>query len=273
MAITDDEWNKYCARVTQMMTEHVAQFVTPLSMSEEFGSGTAWGTGTYIQGKDEVWILTAAHVITGVPANGRLAHLPEPGGDYNAALGKPAIAPLSIDAAALPVFPDSAYMPKANRVVAMSSIASKYEAVDEELLFWTGFPGYTVDRNDPRLGDKLRVSMFEQLTTPAKPMLSQALDSNLISASNFDANLHIGVHYPQAAIRATDGQTVALPNAAGMSGSALWDTKFIRCSLTQTPWFPEMAEICGVVWAVLDNPEVVFVTKIEHVRSGIPSVF
>lgn len=115
--------------------------------------------------------------------------------------------------------------------------------------------------------------MYNQLTTPAKPMLSQELNGRLISASNFDANKHIGVHYPQAATRATDGQTVALPNAAGMSGSTLWDTKFIACAQNGTPWNPEMAQICGVVWAVLDNPEVVFVTKIEHVRSSLPEVF
>lgn len=270
---TDQQWNADCAKVTQLMTKHVAQFVTPLSMSEQFGSGTAWGTGTYIQGETQMWVLTAAHVITNLPPNGRLAHLPRPGGEYNAGLDSPILAAWPIDAGALPVHRDPKYMPPADRVVPQGSVATKYEPVDEELLFWMGFPGYTVERNDPRLRDKLRVSMYEQLTTPAKPMLTQAIHGLSIKASNFDPDKHVALHYPSAATRATDGQTVPLPNAAGMSGSAVWDTKFVACASTNTPWSPEMAQICGVIWAVLDDPEVVFFTKIEHVRAVLPAAF
>lgn len=43
--MTKDEFDQHCARVTEMMEEYVAQFVTPLSMSDQFGSGTAWGQG------------------------------------------------------------------------------------------------------------------------------------------------------------------------------------------------------------------------------------
>lgn len=271
--MTVDEWNRDCARVTQLMEKHVTQFVTPLSMSKEYGSGTAWGSGTYIEGAELTWILTAAHVITNLPSTGRLAHLPTPGAEYNAALGTPEMAPWPIDAAALPVYPDPAFLPAASRIVAKSSIAPSYQAVDEELLFWIGFPGYVLERNDPTIPDTLRTSMFGQLTTPCKPMLTQAFDTDAISASNFDPDKHIAVHYPQAATRAKDGQTVPLPKANGMSGSALWDTKFLACALEGKPWDPNRAQICGVVWAVLDNPEVIFVTKIEHVRSALPRVF
>lgn len=271
--MTEDEWNQHCSRVTEMMEKYVTQFVTPLSMSEQFGSGTAWGSGTYIQGSQDTWILTAAHVLQNFPPNGRLAHLPKPGGQYNAAFGTPVVAPWPIDAAALPVPPRPDNLPDTSRIVSKSSIAQSYQASNEELLFWIGFPGYDAERNDPRTFQKLRVSYYEQLTTPAKPMLTQAIDSNQIQASNFNPNVHIGVHYPQVATRAKDGETVPLPNAAGMSGSALWDTKFVACALAGRPWHPEMAQICGIVWAVLDKPEVIFVTKIEHVRSALPNVF
>ena len=104
-------------------------------------------------------------------------------------------------------------------------------------------------------------------------MLSQAIGADSISASNFDPCKHVGVHYPQTATRESDGEAVPLPNAAGMSGSALWDTKFVACALEGMPWHPSMARICGVVWAVLNDPEVVFVTKIEEVRSALPGAF
>ena len=71
-------WAQMCANVTQRMSQHVSNFVTPLSMSEAHGSGVAWGSGTYIQGAKHVWVLTAGHVVWDVPAGGRLAHLPVP---------------------------------------------------------------------------------------------------------------------------------------------------------------------------------------------------
>lgn len=271
---TPEEWENHCARVTLEMGEYVAQFATPLTMSEEHGSGTAWGSGTYIEGPDLTWILTAKHVLDSVPNGGRLAHLPWDGAEYNAAFGEAIVTLPEIDAAALPIYPDKRFLPPAERIVKPSSIATNYAPVSEELLFWYGFPGYRLERNDPRLKDKLITTLGNHIEIRGKPMLSQAIDPNVkISASNFDPALHVAVHYPTTATRAKDGEQVPLPNAAGMSGSALWDTKFVECALAGKPWSPEMAQICGVVWAVLNNPEVVFVSKIEHVRTGLPRLF
>ncbi|MBL0733499.1 MULTISPECIES: hypothetical protein [Stenotrophomonas] len=267
-----DDWDVLCAQVTEEMTSHVKRFAVPLTMSEEHGSGVAWGSGTYISLGRDTWILTAEHVLSNVPEGGRLAHLPKDGGDYNAAFGRPEVAGWPVDAAALPIYPDPQFLPEAARVT--SSIAESYSPVDEELLFFYGFPGYTVERNDPRQKDKLIVSRFNHLTVSGKPMLSQAIGPEVsLAASNFDPNAHVAVHYPFAAQRAKDGVVVPVPNAAGMSGSALWDTKFVDCVNKGISWTPEYAEICGVVWAVLDNPEVIFATKIENVRAGLPEVF
>nr|WP_315261039.1 hypothetical protein [uncultured Duganella sp.] len=273
--ITVEEWEKHCARVTREMSQYVQQFATPLSMSEEHGSGTAWGSGTYVAGPDATWVLTAEHVINSVPSGGRLAHLPRDGADYNAAFGQPQMAAWPIDSAALPIFPDENVLPPLERILPLSSIDGSYSTADEELLFWYGFPGYSsLERNDPRLKDKLIKSHYNHLVVRGKPMISQAIRQDLhVSASNFDPSFHVAVHYPVAATRATDGQMIPLPNAAGMSGSALWDTKFVACALEGKPWSPELARVCGVVWAVFDNPDVVFATKIEHVRKGLPGVF
>lgn len=34
------------------MREHVAPFTAPISMSEEFGAGVAWGSAGYFEGPD-----------------------------------------------------------------------------------------------------------------------------------------------------------------------------------------------------------------------------
>lgn len=159
-------WATWCAEVTQRMGEYVSSFVTPLSMSIQHSSGVAWGSGTYVQGPKHVWILTAAHVITEVPYGGRLAHLPVPEGQYNAALGAPVLKGGAIDAGALPVYPSRGFLPTPERIVPPSGIAPQFRAVDDELFFWIGFPGHAVNRDDLTSEKTLRVSMFEQLSTP-----------------------------------------------------------------------------------------------------------
>ena len=266
-------WEMQCADVTQRMSEYVSSFVTPLSMSMAQDSGVAWGSGTYIQGPDAVWILTAGHVITDVPKDGRLAHLPIPGGEYNAALGLPTLIGGAIDAGALPVYPSPQLLPAPERVVPSSGIAPAFRAVDEELFFWIGFPGHTAHRDDLTSGQTLRVTMFNQLYTPWKPMLMQGIKVGDITHPAFDATKHVGIHYPLKGTRSSDGKEIDLPHPKGMSGSALWDTKYVASFDASVEWKPEMAEICGVIWGALDNPYAVLATKIEHIRGTLPDVF
>lgn len=264
-----------CSHVTTSMSQYVANFVTPLSMSKEHGSGVAWGSGTYIRGTQLVWVLTAGHVVMDVPAGGRLAHLPVIDGEYNGALGTPEVKGGAEDVAALPVYPHTKFLPAPERVLPQSAIAQRFEADEDELLFWIGFPGHSVNRDELTTPTTLRVSMYEQLSTPWKPMLMQAVrDISSVTHPAFDNTKHIAVHYPERGTRASDGQNVPLPHPKGMSGSALWNTKAIASMKAGMPWEPEMAQVCGVIWgATHDKPLAVFATKIEHVRLGLPDVF
>lgn len=268
-------WTQLCTDVTQRMNTHVANFVTPLSMSKEHGSGVAWGSGTHIQGAQHVWVLTAGHVVMDVPAGGRLAHLPVLDGEYNAAFGTPEVKGGGEDVAALPVYPDPKLLPASGRILPPSAIAQCFEADEEEMLFWIGFPGFAVNRDDLPTTASQRVSMFGQLSTPWKPMLMQAIkDVDSVTHPAFDRTKHIAVHYPDRGTRASDGQDIPLPHPKGMSGSALWDTKAIASMKAGVDWKPEMAEVCGVIWAAPpEKPLAVFATKIEHVRGGLPNVF
>lgn len=54
--MTREEWEYHCASVKDRMVAHVQQFLTPISMSEEFGSGVAWGSGGYMVADEGTWL-------------------------------------------------------------------------------------------------------------------------------------------------------------------------------------------------------------------------
>ena len=221
------EWDKCCSQVTISMQEHVANFVTPLSLSMEDGFGEAWGSATYVRGGDGlIYIMTAGHNITDLPHSGRLAHLPVSGGQYAAADNMAILSPREIDAASIVIPPFAPLKPPPQRVVPTSSIGGKYRAVKGELLFWMGFPGYKLDRDDPVFPDALRRTYFGHLELPMRPMLSQEILLEF-THSCFDAELHIACHYPTEGKSAVNQSIVRWPMPRGLSGSALWDTKYI----------------------------------------------
>jgi hypothetical protein len=101
-------------------------------------------------------------------------------------------------------------------------------------------------------------------------MLSQRVPDHEVSHAAFDPTYHIGIHYPAIATRATDGELAPTRQAKGMSGSALWDTRYKWAESNKVPWKPEMAQICGVLWGAPD--ETVIATKIEHIREKLAGV-
>lgn len=265
--MTREEWEYYCTMVKDEMTSFIKSTCTPISMSEEHGHGVSWATGSYLQINNKLLLITACHSYDEVPSGGRLAHLPVQGGDYIGVIGEPTRAPLPVDAAAfeIPNVPDHSTI----KFIYENDIDHRFSAVDGELLFWIGFPGYGLERHDPVINDRRRTSWFGELATIGFPMLSQVDQGQSPSHSSFDPDKHIAIHYPSAAKRSIDTPAVALPNPKGMSGSLLWDTKFVRSSRQAKEWYPSLSKVCGIIWAALDDPEVVLATKIEFVISEL----
>jgi len=272
--ISRSEWNECCSRVAQLMTEFVVPCVTPLTMSEEQGVGVAWGTGNYVSVRSSPWLLTADHV-SSVPSGARLAHLPCAGEDY---VGLPETqdrAPFPIDAASFPL-PQLSGLPNPDpsRFLPEDYIGDRFDPVPKELFFWLGFPGYYSNRDDAPTEARLKVTRFDQLTTEFKPVVTQAIPADVVVEHGaFDCEIHAAMHYPSEGTSVADGNIRPMPLAKGMSGSLLWDTNFVRAQLDGTPWGPEMARVCGVLWGVVDTPKAILVTKIEHVRRQLPRVF
>jgi len=269
--VTREEWEYLCASVKDKMIEHVGQFVTPISMSEEHGSGVAWGSGGYLAGVEGIWLITANHVFADAPKGAVLAHLPTTGEDYIAITEPQEAAKWPVDVAAVRV----AAIPSglSSNAIPKSRFSEKCAPVESELLFWIGFPGFKLDRHDPILPDRRHTTLYGELRAPGLPMLSQAVQGEHLEHEALHHDKHIAVHYPSSAKRAPDQAEVALPHPKGMSGSLLWNTRFVETTGAGLEWSPDHSQVCGLVWAALDSPEVVLATRIEFVRAALPGAF
>jgi hypothetical protein len=267
-----EEWDTYCREVANAMQLHVLNFITPLALSEKPCDGVSWGSGTYIKNVDSAFVLTASHVAAGNSRNTKLSHLPFNGSDFFMFEDQSIHAEPPIDAAALPISSEIAAQRASNRFVPLGRVGQKFEAITDERLFFMGFPAYAVARNEKRNPEKQNIAVNQHMTSNMLSVLCHAVEGEF---KDFQSNLHLAVSYEATAKRNSDNAIANHPNPAGLSGSALWDTKAYQCWCDGTPWSPEKAEICGVVWGVPKDTshEVLFATKIEHVRSRLEGVF
>ena len=227
----------------------------------------AWGSGGYVGSSGETYLVTAGHVFTDLPENGTIAHLPTSGGENIAITEPPELARVPVDAAAVSVRP----IPSGSDIAALliDPVSNQYSAVDGELLFWIGLPGYRLERHDPISENKRRQTLFGELNTLSFPILTQAIQGENPTHQPFDPVRHVAIHYPSNAKRKLSDCPIALPNARGTSVSLLSNTRFLEMRGKGAEWSPENAVVCGVFWAALDHPEVVIAPK-NRIREGEP---
>lgn len=267
--MTNSEWSAICAHVTEEMQKSVSPFVTPISMSEEPGSGVAWGTGTYISGASNNWIITACHVVEDVPPTGCMAHLPSKGGNYIKCGAAQEVKKYPIDAAIVNITKseDGENYPK--NIIPRGRVANFFAPVTDEILFLSGFPGFFANRSEAATPERQKITRFGELTLTNHSFCTQIFRDSTISHEAFDSDFHVAIHYPEKAIKSTDQSLVYLPHPKGLSGSLLWDTKRVKMLHEDRDWNSNMAEVCGIVWGFIENLDIIFVTKIEKIIDSI----
>ncbi len=269
--MTQEEWDKQCAAVKEQMAAHAYKFTTPISMSEDRVSAVAWASGSYLQNGDVTWLMTAEHTFGDLKEGQHVAHLPVRD-DHFVEINQQALRaarPVDVAAVKVPAIPVDSTVD----TVPMGLVAERFSAVQSELLFWIGYPGFNLIRHDPIVPERVKATLFGELRVPAVPMLSQELQFEELDHAWFDPLKHVAVHYPAMAKKVAGGPDVDMPSPKGISGSLLWNTRYLETTQGGGTWTPELAQVCGVIWFALDKPDVVFATRIEAARQGIPEVF
>jgi len=245
------------------MVEYVKNLVTPIALSRTEGRGEALGTGNYIGINGAAYLLTNEHVIAeGV--GGHLGHLPGPTDDYVAMAHRIFTAEQPIDLALMRLGDE--WNEATKGVATISMFDQSYAPVEGEFLFFIGYPGTRATRlQTPIRALHGRHTAFGgPIDNLAVPIITQAFSGNPGPLLSFDPSYHTAIHLPARAPRMAGSPSEDLPNANGMSGSMLWDTKFVAHANRGIQWGPHLAKVCGLIRTAYTSPEVAGFTRVEH---------
>ncbi len=241
------------------MGPYVAQYVTALSVKTGKDQGAALATGNYLRVGDQTCLLTNAHVIDDAEGD-PIGHLPGPTDDYVL------LPPVSV---LPPVDGVLARIPHAigKLAITVAQIDERFAPAQYELLSFCGCPGTSALRHESTEHRRRQTWFGSALETPIYPFMTQAFARD--DEANPAAATDVALEYPAQAPRVGDGVEAGLPNAKGLSGSLVWDTKFVAAAQAGRAWSPSDARVCALVWGVHAKPDVVLATRIEHVRNAL----
>ncbi|MCK1394308.1 hypothetical protein [Bradyrhizobium sp. 1] len=233
------------------MYEAVSNFTVPIALSMNDKGGKHLGTGSFVGLGGTTALVSCEHVL-GKRKNNILTHWVRDQDRYIAIDGPEAYIVEPIDAAAAgisPVLWDEHW--RKSDAIPEDRLAIVHDAVPNELFFVFGF----AEENSEFFFDTLRVDGTAYLCREAK----------LPSQPRLDQQIHFELEYNRDLATKVFGDH-DLPNPSGMSGSLVWNTRFMECAMVGKDWTPGYSDVAGMVWFWNEN-DVIAATRVEYIRS------
>ena len=253
---TPQEWDEHCASVTCEMAPHAEKFSTPISISMDHDRrGKHVGTGSYHNLLGTEVLLSCEHVLK-YRAKNRMAHKLRGFDRYILIDGARAGAGWPIDVEVAPIAAwDS--VEHGSEALPLSRWDFAHDPDPFELMFVHGY----ASENAQFLVDELRTGGTAYVARQAK----------LPGHEEVDQRFHFAIEYRRDAAVQAFGRR-GLPDPHSMSGSLVWNTKFVECMRENKSWSPAEAVVTGLLrsWPTEDR---IVATRIEYVRSFLLSVF
>lgn len=253
--MTPAKWQQIQDDVTEQMRVHTRPFITPLS-TETPQTVRLVGTGNYVDREGQRLLLTCQHVATTQPMHYRFF-----GNDsvleYR---GLWRMDPHPIDAAEAQLS-DEAWTAVAHQAatVPVSKFASKHQPKEQaELLFFHGFAGENAD-----YGFGIHQANGSAYCSQEK--------ANTGDAQSFE------IFWEPSNTRYTTGTSeetrsaVKFCNPQGLSGSLVWNTRFLEVTETDGTWTPDDAVVTGLLRRWDGQRQTLLVWRVEHLLAWLGS--
>ena len=133
--------------------------------------------------------------------------------------------------------------------IPFSRFATSHRPVLGELLFMVGYSGVR------------SAFLFGTLVSRGTPYLTQETP---LLADYGNTDYHFAIHYlPDRAISPAE-RPEGLPTPPGLSGSLVWNTRFMECTQAGLNWDPAQAQVTGIIWGWPSAGGCLVATKVEH---------
>lgn len=251
----NSNWEGTVQEVTEAMRNHVRPFVTPLSMDRPMSNTvTLEGTGSYVMIGGKRVVVTCEHVAKRGDLN--VGFYGSPGGVFGYR-EQWLMDPPPVDLAMAPVT-DTVWSKQAHQasVIPYDRFAQRHvTSAPSELLFLFGFAG-----ENSAYG-------FEHFDTAGSAYLSQ-------EKAGGDA-VYFEIFWRPKDIKYTADTTdeerakVKHEDARGLSGSLVWNTRYIEVTNSRRTWTPADAVVTGMAQRWDDVTGTLLVYRVEHIRTWI----
>jgi hypothetical protein len=211
--------------------------------------GEVVGSGAFLELRGQPYLLTNEHVARW-RTQFRLAHFLNEGA-LAAAVVHPFRCVTEPEDVAVARIDADLLAHSTKRGVPATRIDQAFSAAEGEIVFIHGYPGVQSRFSALNQGVLARTCPY-------------STDLNTLP-QGFDPNMHFAITYPTQGVQDFSGREAVLPNPSGMSGSLVWDTKYV--SMDGRGWDPTRAKVCGLIWAWDINNHRLIGTKIDFVRA------
>jgi hypothetical protein len=257
LVFTKEEWEAAVPAVVTGMKSWLGAYRTPV-FKDHGDHGEGWGSGSFLRVGERRFVLTNEHVATIRCQKHSLIYQFLNNDDLHRIVGNHVEYPWPLDLALLPVS-DAAWTakPHGSRAIDIDQIALAHDPVPGELLTFTGFSGEATGFHFNTLHTEGTCYTAREVDPPDDP--------------RFNRRFHFGLDYqPELAVKLEGSRGLPLP--PGLSGSTVWNTRFVAAKMTGKTWSPEMAQVTGVVWGWPSSASCLVVTRSEYVRSFLLGV-
>lgn len=143
------------------------------------------------------------------------------------------------------------------KCISQSMISRSHAPAESEYLYFYGFPGSDA------------ITAYGEHRIRGTGVFLHEVDFNpavLAEEPLANPKMHITMSLSPAHAVPLTPATGDLPLPDGMSGSALWNTRYREVTDSGRDWTPEDARVTGIVWGASQKSGVVLATRIEHFR-------
>jgi hypothetical protein len=159
------------------------------------------------------------------------------------------------------------------RCIPTSLFAKRHAPVPGELMYIAGYPGelgrvwpaMPSNSDDDMVESGLQLYTTAVLVCQIQEYFDPVLDDEVPRPVE---GLHFLLPYtPEHAVYMHDDQDEPLPRAPGLSGSLVWNTRYIEVTSAGGTWRPEDALVTGIVWGNSTKAGVLVATPVQHILS------